>query len=180
MNRTRTALLSLALCSLRGSRGRRQPFNVPMRAQNWKSRRSMPANRRAAQPRRQDAGAPRKRFGALALAMSVATAVSAASISQSHLADAAERSDQTSIRALLKQRVDLNAPQVDGMTALHWASYRDDLETARLLLKAGARAPVTNHYGVSPLYLACLNGNTELVALLLEAGADANRTLRGG
>ena len=29
----------------------------------------------------------------------------------------------------LKQRVDVNAPQVDGMTALHWAAYHDDRES---------------------------------------------------
>ena len=38
--------------------------------------------------------------------------------------------DRAKIRALLQQRVDVNAPQVDGMTALHWAAYQDDLEIA--------------------------------------------------
>ena len=33
-----------------------------------------------------------------------------------------------------KQRADVNAPQADGMTALHWAVYHDDLEMAELLL----------------------------------------------
>jgi uncharacterized protein len=98
----------------------------------------------------------------------------------SRLADAAEKSDHTSIRSLLKQHPDVNAPQADDMTALHWAAHQDDLETARLLLKAGANANATNRYGVTPLSLACLNGNTELVELLLAAGADPNRSLRGG
>jgi hypothetical protein len=40
------------------------------------------------------------------------------------LADAAEKADRTKVRALLKQGIDVNAPQVDGMTALHWAAYR--------------------------------------------------------
>src|SRR2546427_12679650 len=34
---------------------------------------------------------------------------------ESPLADAAEKSDPANVRALLKQRVDVNAPQVDGM-----------------------------------------------------------------
>lgn len=96
------------------------------------------------------------------------------------LADAAEEMDRDRIRSLLEQSADPNAPQVDGMTALHWAAYRDDLETVRLLLQAGARVDVENRYGVTPLSLACLNGNAEMVELFLEAGADPNRPLPGG
>lgn len=98
----------------------------------------------------------------------------------SPLADAVEKSDHAAIRTLLKQHVDVNAPQADGMTALHTAAHLDDLETARLLVKAGADVKATNHYGVAPLSLACENGNTEMVELLLDAGADANTALRGG
>src|SRR5262245_55841568 len=83
----------------------------------------------------------------------------------SQLADTVEKSDRTAIRTLLKQHADVNAPQADGMTALHWAARLDDLETARLLLKAGANAKATNNYGVAPLSLACQNGNGELVEL---------------
>jgi len=96
------------------------------------------------------------------------------------LADAAEKSDHATIRTLLKQRADVNAPQADGMTALHWAAYRDDLETARLLMKAGANVKAENRYGVMALSMACVNGNSELVELLLGAGADPNTALRGG
>ncbi len=96
------------------------------------------------------------------------------------LADATEKSDHPAIRSLLKQHADVNFPQVDGMTALHWAAHHDDLETARLLLKSGANANATNRYGITPLSLACVNGNSDLVELLLTAGADPNATLRGG
>src|SRR5438309_8839053 len=115
---------------------------------------------------------------AVGLAM-LLLASSLAASAKSPLADAAEKSDRAGVRALLKQRVDVNAPQVDGMTALHWAAYQDDLETARLLLKAGASVKAENRYGVTSLSLACVNGNTELVESLLAAGADPNTTLRG-
>jgi len=98
----------------------------------------------------------------------------------SPLADAVEKSDRAAIRRLLNQHANVNAPQADGMTALHWAAHLDDLETARLLVKAGADVKATNHFGVAPLSLACENGNTELVELLLASGADANTMLRGG
>jgi ankyrin repeat protein len=116
---------------------------------------------------------------AVGLAMVFAASSFAASV-KAPLADAAEKSDRPAIQALLKQHADLNAPQVDGMTALHWAAHLDDLETAKLLISAKADVNATNRYGVTPLSLACVNGNTELVESLLAAGADANSTLRGG
>src|SRR5436309_11040651 len=109
-----------------------------------------------------------KRFGAIGLAMLLAASSPAAS-AKSPLADAAEKSDRASLRTLLKQHADVNAPQVDGMTALHWAAHLDDLETAKLLIKARANVNATNRYGVPPLSLACVNGNAELVESLLAA-----------
>ena len=63
---------------------------------------------------------------------------------------------------MLQERVDVNAAQPDGMTALHWAIYRDDEVTAGLLLRAGAAAATATRYGVTPLSLACTNGNVSL------------------
>jgi uncharacterized protein len=114
---------------------------------------------------------------AAGLAMLLATSGFASSIKPA-LADAAEKQDRATIRALLKQNADVNAPQADGMTALHWAAYLDDLETVKLLTAANVNA--TNRYGVTPLSLACQNGNAEMVELLLAQGADPNTTLRGG
>jgi ankyrin repeat protein len=105
---------------------------------------------------------------------------SPATAADAPLADAAEKADWPRVRALLKDRADVDAAQVDGMTALHWAAYHDDLETAKLLLASGASAKAENRYGVAPLSLACTNGNVDLVRLLLAAGADPNTSLRGG
>jgi uncharacterized protein len=96
------------------------------------------------------------------------------------LADAAEQRNSALVRKLLDARADVNATQVDGMTALHWAVYNDDVETARLLVRSGANVKAANGYGVPPLSLACTNGNAEMVKLLLEGGADAKATLPGG
>ena len=120
----------------------------------------------------------RKKLIALELTLLLATSVLAAD--KSPLADAVEKSDRASIRTLLKQHADVNAPQPDGMTAMHWAAHLDDLETARALAAAKASANATNRYGVTPLSLACQNGNTPMVELLLAQGADANATLHGG
>lgn len=99
---------------------------------------------------------------------------------ESRLADAAEKSEHATVRALLQANADVNSPQADGMAALHWATYRDDFETATLLLEAKANVSATNRYGVTPLSLACQNGNAALVDLLLKGGADPNTTMRGG
>ena len=120
-----------------------------------------------------------RRTTGLALLM-MAVAGTALAAERATLADAAERRDRAAVRTLLTGGVDVNAAQVDGTTALHWAAYYDDAETAALLVKAGANVNAANRYGVPPLALACTNGNAAVVRLLLEAGADANATMKGG
>jgi len=115
----------------------------------------------------------------LAIAL-LLTPVSVQGASRALLADATEKMDRSKIHALLQQHVDVNTPQADGMTALHWATYLDDLEIAELLVRAGANVKVANRYGVTPLSLACTNGNDAMVGMLLKAGADANAALPGG
>jgi len=112
--------------------------------------------------------------------LTLALTTGAAGSAKAPVADAAEKLDRAAVRTLLKQHGDVNAPQVDGMTALHWAVYQDDLELAKLLVKGGANVKAENRYGVTPLSLACVNGNAGLVELLLAAGADPNSSLRGG
>ena len=96
------------------------------------------------------------------------------------LPDAAEQSDTASVRTLLRTGVDVNAAQVDGTTALHWAAYHEDLEMAGLLVRAGANVNAVNRYGASALAEACTNGNAAIVKLLLESGANANTRMKGG
>jgi ankyrin repeat protein len=92
---------------------------------------------------------------------------------RSDVADAVMRRDKASVRALLQQKADVNAAQVDGAAAIHWAVYNDDLETADLLIRAGANVNVQNRDGITPLALACLYGNASMIDRLLKAGADA-------
>ena len=82
--------------------------------------------------------------------------------------------DKEAVRALLKEHVDVNAPEADGTSALHWAAHSNDLETAQLLIRAGANAKAASRYGVTPLSEAATYGSAALVEALLKAGADAN------
>jgi ankyrin repeat protein len=91
----------------------------------------------------------------------------------SPVADAAMKSDLAAVRALISKKADVNAPQVDGSTALHWAVHRDHLEIADALIKGGADVKQANRTGVTPLSMASLVANPKMIKLLLDAGADA-------
>ncbi len=122
----------------------------------------------------------KKQFSTWGLASLFAVVSLIAANPDARLAKAAKEMDRASVRTLLEQRLDVNASQVDGMTALHWAAYQDDLETVELLVRAGADVQAANRYGVTPLSLACANRNEAMVGLLLKAGADPNTALPGG
>jgi uncharacterized protein len=98
----------------------------------------------------------------------------------STLIDSVKSGDAPAVRALLKQKADVNASEADGTTALHWAVNRGDLETVDLLLSAGADPRTANRYGVAPIHLAGTNGSAAVVGRLLKAGADANAALPEG
>ena len=90
------------------------------------------------------------------------------------LIEAIQDDDHEAARALLEQKVDVNAREGDGATALHWAVVREGVDLADALLDAGADANAANDYGVTPLALACTNRSAALVGRLLDGGADPN------
>ena len=97
------------------------------------------------------------------------------------LVDAVEKKQSKDVvDSLLAQNVDVNASQLDGTTALHWAAHHNDLKMAKLLIEAGANVNVANDYGVTPLSLACTNGSSGMIRGLLQAGADPNATRKTG
>src|SRR5580700_10488562 len=104
-------------------------------------------------------------------------AASSFAAARSDVADAAMHGDKPSVQKLLEQHADVNAPQGDGATALHWAVFRSDIEMVNLLLKAGANPKAANREGSTPLWLASINGDAAVIAALLNAGADANEHL---
>jgi ankyrin repeat protein len=99
---------------------------------------------------------------------------------RSDVADAVMKGDKAALRALLQQHADVNAPQIDGATALHWAVYRDDLEAAGALIAAGAKVDAANRAAFTPLAMASLYGHVPMIERLLAAGAKANQRLANG
>lgn len=96
------------------------------------------------------------------------------------LIDAVKKQDPAAVRALVKAKVDVNAPDGEHATALHWSVLHDDMDTADVLIGAGARVGSVNDYGVTPLWLACMNRNALMIQRLLKAGADSNASLTTG
>jgi len=90
------------------------------------------------------------------------------------LSDAVRSGDKAAVRALLRTRVTVDAPDPDGTTPLIWAAHSHDVEMVSLLLAAHAKASAANRYGVTPLAVAAGNGDAPIVGALLKAGADPN------
>ena len=72
----------------------------------------------------------------------------------------------------MQRKVDVNAAQPDGTTALHWAVVWNNEDAVTLLLRAGANAKARNRYGATPLSEAVTSGSAAMVEALLNAGAD--------
>ncbi|MGQ0736633.1 MAG: ankyrin repeat domain-containing protein [Acidobacteriota bacterium] len=96
------------------------------------------------------------------------------------IVEAVKQKDLAAVRALVSQGVDVNAPEGDGATALHWAAHRDDGEMVDVLLGAGANVNAVNDLLITPLYLASANGNAAIIRTLLARGADPNTASETG
>src|SRR5439155_8897027 len=112
--------------------------------------------------------------GFLAIAVCLMASRAGAVAPDERLVNAMARQDKQTVRALIKQGIDVNARAADGATALQWAAHWDDFDTVDLLLKAGAKVNAADDHGVTPLALACENVSVRMIETLLNAGANPN------
>lgn len=104
-----------------------------------------------------------------------------AQTSKSPVADAAMQRDVAAVRSLIAKRVDVNAAQGDGMTALHWAAKHGDVEMTTLLIRAKTSlTPTTRNGAYTPLHVASEAGHAPVIAALLRAGVDPKRPTSAG
>ena len=75
------------------------------------------------------------------------------------LVEAASRQDSPAVRALLKQKVDVNARSSDGSTALLWLAHWNDVGHGGSAARAGADANAANDFRMTPLSQACTNAS---------------------
>src|SRR5262245_29772663 len=90
------------------------------------------------------------------------------------VADAVKERNTAAVAKLIRQGADVNVPQADGTTALHWAAHWNDLDMVERLLRAGAAANAVTRFGITPLSLAAENGNARIIEALLAKGVNPN------
>ncbi|MDB6095144.1 MAG: hypothetical protein JWM32_2706 [Verrucomicrobia bacterium] len=90
------------------------------------------------------------------------------------LLDAVEREDESSVRALLASRVDVNVRDKGGSTPLMRASLHGDLAIVELLIAEGANLDVHDKLGKTALHYAAQEQHPAVVERLVAAGAHVN------
>ena len=93
-------------------------------------------------------------------------------LAASPLIAAVKTGDTAAAVALLAGGADVNTPEPDGTTALHWAAHRGDVDLVRRLIGAGANVNAKNDYGATPMSEAAVVADPALIEALLAAGAD--------
>jgi ankyrin repeat protein len=93
---------------------------------------------------------------------------------QTALFESAKRGNDDDLTELLsgEYKVDVNAPDGLGNTALHYAAAADHTKAAALLLGKGAKTEVRNKQHETPLHRAASRGSFRTAKLLVFKGAS--------
>lgn len=75
---------------------------------------------------------------------------------------------------LVQNNAEVNSPDFDGDTPLHFAVMNNNLEAVEYLLENGANTNVKNKDGITPLHIAVKEKNYDITGKLLAADADRN------
>jgi hypothetical protein len=86
---------------------------------------------------------------AIAFSLTIALAAGSAYAADTRLIHAVKANNSSAAVTLLQQKVDVNAAEADGTTALHWAVRNDDATLVDRLIRAGANVTAANRYGVT-------------------------------
>ena len=97
-----------------------------------------------------------------------------------NLHDAAAKDAYEAVEVLLRQGMDLNAPDKHGWTPLHHAAWNNAASTAEVLLDHGADVLAKNRNGWTPLHWGALNNAASTSEVLLKNGADVNARNENG
>lgn len=94
-------------------------------------------------------------------------------IGQTPLSLAITDSDPNILRVLLSHKeIDIDKPNEDGRTPLHFAVIENKLEAFRLLREANANYCITDKYKKSPMHYALSSSNKEFIRLIISKLLD--------
>ena len=97
------------------------------------------------------------------------------------LHEAAANNKASVVKILLNNKnIDINLPNVLGLTPLTHAAKFGHIEIVKILLDAGADIDIRDYRGNTPLIEAIKRGYVYLVKLFIEYGADVNYEDRSG
>ena len=85
---------------------------------------------------------------------------------------AAAKGDVAEVAALIQQKVDLNARDGHGRTALHIAAHGSHQDVIRELAKAGADMKAMDSQRYDIITIAAVQGDAKLVKLAVSLGSD--------
>jgi ankyrin repeat protein len=94
--------------------------------------------------------------------------------------EATKQNNLETIIKLIKEGTDLNLQDINGNTALIWASHNGHLEIVIELIKANVNINLQNKNGDSALIWACCKGNIEIIIELIKANANINLQNKNG
>ncbi|XP_044731739.1 protein phosphatase 1 regulatory subunit 12A isoform X4 [Chrysoperla carnea] len=80
--------------------------------------------------------------------------------------------DKDEVLKLLEKGIDINTPNVDGLTALHQACIEDNLDMVEFLVQNGANVNLGDNEGWTPLHATASCGFCSIAKYLIENGAD--------
>ncbi|MCO5560815.1 hypothetical protein L7F22_014435 [Adiantum nelumboides] len=78
----------------------------------------------------------------------------------------------------MKWGADIDAPDIDGRSPLHWAAYKGYPDCVRLLLFMDADRGRQDKEGCTPLHWAAIGGNLEACTVLVQAGSAKDLVVR--
>jgi serine/threonine-protein phosphatase 6 regulatory ankyrin repeat subunit B len=86
----------------------------------------------------------------------------------------AEMGDKKLAKTLMDKGMDINIPDEEGLTPLHYAVIYNQIDVAEVFIKGKSNLDFGDDEGKTPLHHASLYGRMYLAEMLIEEGADIN------
>ncbi|MBS0236277.1 MAG: ankyrin repeat domain-containing protein [Proteobacteria bacterium] len=88
--------------------------------------------------------------------------------------------DQSKIKALIANNIDINTRSNTGLTPLHIAAFYTAETNFDLLMEAGADPSIVDNDGNTALHFAAFNSRDKVIEALLEAGINVDQVNKAG